>query len=163
MCLLNGKPLRVNISQGSLKDRSGGLAEVGANLFVGNLDASVDEKTLYDTFLSFGRILGMPHVSRDPETGKSKGFGFVSFDRFESSDAAIAGMHRQYLAGRPVQVEYALKKDGSGERHGSEAERMIAAAGQPPSLAPAPVFFDGGGGAGAAYPPPPPMPAPPIL
>ncbi len=31
--------------------------EVGANLFIGNLDADVDEKMLYDTFTSFGLIL----------------------------------------------------------------------------------------------------------
>jgi len=31
--------------------------EVGANLFIGNLDPEVDEKMLYDTFSTFGMIL----------------------------------------------------------------------------------------------------------
>lgn len=40
---------------------------------------------LHDTFSAFGVISGAPKVMRDPDTGLSKGFGFVSFDDFESS------------------------------------------------------------------------------
>ena len=126
MCTLSGKPLRVNRSLGGPGDK-GGAVDVGANLFIGNLDANVDEKLLYDTFSAFGRVLGMPKVMRDEDTGKHKGFGFVSYDNFASSDAAINAMHNQFLSGRSVQVQYAFKKDGSGERHGSDAERLIAA------------------------------------
>ena len=36
--------------------------EVGAELFVGNLDSMVDEKTLYDTFSSFGNLVSAPKV-----------------------------------------------------------------------------------------------------
>ena len=100
--------------------------EVGANLFVGNLDVEVDEKKLYDTFNSFGTIL-TTKIMRDPETGESRGFGFISFDTFEASDAALMQMNGQFLCNRPVQVSYAFKKDAKGEKHGSSAERMIAA------------------------------------
>lgn len=58
---------------------------------------------------------------RDPETGASRGFAFISYDSFEAADAAIAMMNGQFLANRPVNVSFALKKDGKGERHGSEA------------------------------------------
>ncbi len=65
---------------------------------------------------------------RDPETGESRGFGFVSFDSFESSDAAIESMNNQYLCNRAITVSYAIKKDSkTGERHGSAAERLLAA------------------------------------
>ena len=57
----------------------------------------------------------------------SRCFGFVSFDSFESSDAAIAAMNGQYISGRPITVTYALKKDSKTERHGSAAERILAA------------------------------------
>ncbi len=44
--------------------------DVGANLFIGNLDNDVDEKLLYDTFSAFGVIIGnTPKVMRDPESG----------------------------------------------------------------------------------------------
>ena len=47
--------------------------DVGANLFVGNLDPEIDEKLLYDTFSAFGVILQTPKIMRDPDTGNSKG------------------------------------------------------------------------------------------
>jgi hypothetical protein len=52
--------------------------------------------------------------------GNSKGFGFVSFDCFEAADAAIEGMHGQYLCNRQIAVSYAYKKDTKGECAGSE-------------------------------------------
>lgn len=54
--------------------------DVGANLFIGQLDGDVDEKMLYDTFSAFGFITQTPKVMRDPDTGMSKGYGFVSYD-----------------------------------------------------------------------------------
>lgn len=63
---------------------------------------------------------------RDPETGVSKRFGFVSYDNFESSDVALQTMNGQYLCGKPVDVSYAYKKDSGGERHGTIAERVLA-------------------------------------
>jgi splicing factor 3B subunit 4 len=101
--------------------------DVGATLFIGNLDPEVDEKMLYDTFSAFGLIVHTPKISRDPETGGVKGFGFISFDNFESADAAIDAMEGQYLMNKQITVSYAFKKDGKGERHGSAAERLLAA------------------------------------
>jgi splicing factor 3B subunit 4 len=101
--------------------------DVGATLFIGNLDPEVDEKMLYDTFSAFGLIVHTPKISRDPETGGVKGFGFVSFDNFESADAAIDAMEGQYLMNKQISVSYAFKKDGKGEKHGSAAERLLAA------------------------------------
>ena len=37
--------------------------DIGANLFIGNLDAEIDEKMLYDIFSAFGVILQAPKVS----------------------------------------------------------------------------------------------------
>eukprot|EP00892_Ulva_mutabilis_P010732 jgi/Ulvmu1/8030/UM004_0267.1 len=115
-----GKPIRVN--KASQEKRA---LDVGANLFIGNLDPDVDEKMLYDTFSAFGVITGTPKIMRDPDSGISKGFGFVSFDNFESSDAAIDAMHGQFLMNRSISVQYAFKKD-TNERHGTPEERLMA-------------------------------------
>lgn len=69
---------------------------------------------LYDTFSAFGVIIATPKIMRDPETGNSRGFGFVSYDCFEASDAAIEAMNGQYLCNRPITVSYAYKKDTKG-------------------------------------------------
>ncbi|KAK6924335.1 RNA recognition motif domain [Dillenia turbinata] len=122
MIKLYGKPIRVNKASQDKKS-----LDVGANLFVGNLDPDVDEKLLYDTFSAFGVIVTNPKIMRDPETGNSRGFGFISYDSFESSDAAIEAMNGQYLCNRQITVSYAYKKDTKGERHGTPAERVLAA------------------------------------
>ena len=36
-------------------------------------------------------------------------------------------MNGQYISGKPIEVEYAFKKDTKGEKHGSVAERFLAA------------------------------------
>ena len=55
---------------------------------------------LYDTFNAFGVIVQTPKIMRDPETGLSRGFGFVSYDSFEASDASIEAMNGQFLCNR---------------------------------------------------------------
>lgn len=122
MIKLYGKPMRVNKASAHQKN-----LDVGANIFIGNLDPEVDEKLLYDTFSAFGVILSTPKIMRDPESGNSKGYAFVNFASFEASDAAIEAMNGQYLCNRPITISYAFKKDSKGERHGSAAERLLAA------------------------------------
>ena len=144
MVKLYGRPLRVSKSSLDKKTGTGSSLDVGANLFIGNLDPNdVDDKLLYDTFSAFGTIVRPPKIMRDDMTNQSKGFGFVSYDSFEASDLAIECMHNQYLCNRQITVQYAFKKGsteggevaeggkgpgGMPERHGSRAERMLAAA-----------------------------------
>jgi splicing factor 3B subunit 4 len=140
MLKLYGRPLKV--SKSSLNNKAELSRGVGANLFIGNLDPiDVDENLLYDTFSAFGTLIRQPRVMRDGETKESKGFGFVSFDCFESSDNALECMNGQFLGNRQIVVQYAFKKDttesfsetvgrptgAAPERHGSRAERMLAA------------------------------------
>lgn len=139
MIKLYGKPIKVNKASQDKKQ-----AEVGANVFIGNLDPDVDEKLLYDTFSAFGGITQTPKILCDAESGSSKGYGFVSFDSFEASDLAIEIMNGQYLANRPIVVQYAFKKDTPGERHGSQAERILAAS-QPQRFKPNTHFSTGQG------------------
>lgn len=117
-----GRPLRVNKASSDKKN-----LDVGANLFVGNLDGMVDDSTLMDTFKSFGNVISAK-IAREGEggSGPSRGFAFVGYDSFEAADAAIESMSGQFLCNRPITVSYAFKKDGKGERHGTAAERLLA-------------------------------------
>merc|ERR1711924_61942 len=107
----------------------------------------VDEKVLFDTFSAFGVIFGTPKIVKNPETGKSKGHGFVSFNDFEAADAASDAMNSQYLMNRKIVVQYSHKKDNTGERHGSLIERQLAlklkAKGALPSAKPNFLFSSG--------------------
>ncbi|KPI42423.1 Splicing factor 3B subunit 4 [Cyphellophora attinorum] len=131
---LFGKPIRVNKASA---DKSK-TVEVGAELFVGNLDPMVNEQVLYDTFGRFGTLIAPPKIARD-ESNLSKGYGFVSYGNFEASDDAIANMHGQYLMNKEISVQYAYKKDGKGERHGDQAERMLAAQAKAHGVQPTPA------------------------
>lgn len=55
---LYGKPIRVNKASADKQK----TVEVGAELFVGNLDPMVTEQTLYDTFGRFGSLITAPKV-----------------------------------------------------------------------------------------------------
>ncbi|KAH7520057.1 hypothetical protein FEM48_Zijuj08G0103500 [Ziziphus jujuba var. spinosa] len=138
MIKLYGKPIRVNKASQDKKS-----LDVGANLFIGNLDPDVDEKLLYDTFSAFGVIVTNPKIMRDPDTGNSRGFGFISYDSFEASDAAIEAMNGQYLCNRQITVSYAYKKDTKGERHGTPAERVLAASNPSSKSRPHTLFASG--------------------
>ena len=161
MIKLYGKPLRVNKAD-SGGGEGKGTDSVGANLFVGNLAEELDEKLLYDTFSAFGVIIRTPNIARDVNTGNSKGFGFVSFDSFEASDAAIEAMNGQFLCNRAISVLYAYKKDAKVERHGTPAERMLAANQERRSATaqrrPHTMFASGPGQVAGGAPPGPPGP-----
>jgi splicing factor 3B subunit 4 len=134
ICIMNmiklfGRPIRV--SKSALQDQP--VKEIGAKLFIGNLDPNdVDEQLIYDTFSAFGTLTKPVVLAKDEATQQSKGYAFVSYDNFQSSDTAIECMNGQYLGSRQITVIYALKKDADGkttnERHGSRAERMLAEA-----------------------------------
>jgi splicing factor 3B subunit 4 len=139
MVKLFNKPIKVNKASQDKK-----ATDVGANIFIGNLDPAVDEKLLHDTFSAFGGIISTPKIMTDTDTGSSKGYGFISYDSFEASDLAIECMNGQYLCNRQIIVQYAFKKDSTGERHGSQAERILAAS-QPQRIKPHTNFSAGQG------------------
>jgi len=79
-----------------------------------------------DTFSAFGVILTTPKIQRDPDSGNSKCYAFIHYANFEASDFAIDSMNGQFLCNRALSIQYAFK-DSSHLRHGSAAERFIAA------------------------------------
>lgn len=81
----------------------------GVNLFVKNLDDSIDDEKLKEEFASFGTITSAK-VMRN-ENGKSKGFGFVCFSSPEEATKAITEKNQQIVAGKPLYVAIAQRKE----------------------------------------------------
>ncbi|XP_060218555.1 nucleosome assembly protein 1;2-like isoform X2 [Lycium barbarum] len=105
---VNGKSIRVKHSYSDPtfpKSRT-------ANLFVRNLDRSIDSKALHDTFSSFGDILSCKVVT--DSNGQSKCYGFVQFDNDESAQSAIDKLNGALINDRQVYVSHALHKEKSG-------------------------------------------------
>lgn len=81
----------------------------GVNLFIKNLDDSIDDEKLKEEFAPFGSITSVK-VMRT-ENGKSKGFGFVCFSTPEEATRAITEKNQQIVAGKPLYVAIAQRKD----------------------------------------------------
>lgn len=75
-------------------------------LYVGNLSWGTTEEGLRQAFEEFGAVVDA-RVITDRDTGRSRGFGFVTFEDEEAADAAIQQMDGQELDGRPVKVNVA--------------------------------------------------------
>jgi RNA recognition motif-containing protein len=85
---------------------------MGSKLFVGNLSWTVTSDDLRDAFEPFGNIQEAK-VIMDRETGRSRGFGFVTFTEAADAQVAIADMNGTKIDGRDIRVNEAEDK---GER-----------------------------------------------
>eukprot|EP00842_Homolaphlyctis_polyrhiza_P005680 jgi/Hompol1/6112/HPOL_002229-RA len=81
-------------------------ARPGCKLFVGNLSWNTTSQSLGDAFAAFGTVEDAI-VLQDRETGRSRGFGFVTFSSSDEANAAVAGLDGQDVDGRQVRVNLA--------------------------------------------------------
>lgn len=82
-------------------------------LFVGGLDWNTNDQSLQAAFAPFG-VVTEAKVVMDRETGRSRGFGFVTFQDNADGDKAVAQMDGKTLDGRAVRVNEAQEKSGGG-------------------------------------------------
>ncbi|KAF4087845.1 hypothetical protein AMELA_G00076000 [Ameiurus melas] len=107
--LLVGRPMRVLWSH---RDPS----SIG-NLFIKNLDKSIDTLALFHTFSAFGKVLSCKVVG--DEKG-SEGYGYVHFESAEAADFAMNRLNGKVLNGRKLCIEHFKSR----EEHGAQAERQ---------------------------------------
>ena len=79
-------------------------------VYVGNLPFTIEDDKLKETFSSFGEI-EEANVIKDKFSGRSKGFGFVTFKDDESAKKAIAEMNEKEVEGRQLKVNEAKPFD----------------------------------------------------
>ncbi|RAQ57710.1 glycine-rich RNA-binding protein 2 [Aspergillus flavus] len=87
-----------------------------AKVYVGNLSWNTNDESLRQTFSEFGNVLDAI-VMKDRETGRSRGFGFVTFSAQTEADAAIGGLNEQELDGRRIRVNLANARPAGGSRN----------------------------------------------
>ena len=95
------------------------MEEVPLKIYVGNLNFSTSESALRDLFAEHGDVEEVRIIS-DRDTGRSRGFGFVSMPEREHAASAIESLNRQEFDGRTLVVNEAKPKprDGGGGGRG---------------------------------------------
>lgn len=117
--VLKAKPIRIMWSQRDPSLRRSGVG----NVFIKNLDKTIDNKAMYDTFSAFGNILSCK-VATDMSNGESKGYGFVHFETEEAALSAINKVNGMLLNGKKVFVgRFVPRKDREMEL-GEKARRF---------------------------------------
>ncbi len=96
---------------------------MSSKLFVGNLSFNTTENDLNDAFAAYGTVVET-NLMMDRETGRPRGFGFVTMSSPEEAQKAIEALNGKEVDGRALTVNVARPRDerapggGGGGRRG---------------------------------------------
>ncbi|XP_024175338.1 glycine-rich RNA-binding protein 3, mitochondrial [Rosa chinensis] len=80
-----------------------------SKLFIGGVSFQSDEQSLREEFAKYGEVVDV-RIITDRDTGRSRGFGFVTYTSSEEASSAIQALDGQELHGRRVRVNYATDR-----------------------------------------------------
>ncbi len=86
---------------------------MNSKLYVGNMSFNTTEDALRTAFGQFGSVTDV-YIANDRETGRPRGFAFVTFSTAEESKLAIEKMNGADLDGRALTVNEARPKEETG-------------------------------------------------
>jgi RNA recognition motif-containing protein len=101
---------------------------MNSKLYVGNMSFKTTEADLRDAFGQFGSVTDV-YIANDRETGRPRGFAFVTFSTDTESKLAAEKMNGADLDGRQLTVNEAKPKEemGGGGRNYSSPDRRAGA------------------------------------
>ena len=104
---------------------------MNSKLYVGNMSFNTTEDSLRSAFSQFGTLTDV-YIANDRETGRPRGFAFVTFSSEEESKLATEKMNGSDLDGRQLTVNEARPKEemgggGGGGRNFSSPNRRAGA------------------------------------
>ncbi|CAL9118844.1 unnamed protein product [Musa textilis] len=119
---LFGQPIKVNwaYASGQREDTSGQY-----NIFVGDLSPEVTDATLFACF-SVYQSCSDARVMWDQKTGRSRGFGFVSFRNQQDAQSAINDLNGKWLGSRQIRCNWATKGANANEdKQNSDSKSVV--------------------------------------
>jgi cold-inducible RNA-binding protein len=112
-------------------DEADEKSSMNSKLYVGNMSFKTSEADLRDAFGKFGAVTDV-YIATDRETGRPRGFAFVTMGTADEAKAAIDKMNGADLDGRQLTVNEAKPKEemgrtGGGGRNFSSPDRRAGA------------------------------------
>jgi RNA recognition motif-containing protein len=86
---------------------------MGNRLFVGNLSFNTSQETVEAAFSALGEVREVA-LPTDRETGRPRGFAFVTMADAQAAQNAIAQLNGSELDGRQIRVDEAQERTGGG-------------------------------------------------
>jgi len=86
---------------------------MGKKLFVGGLSWGTTDEILRQGFEEHGPVEEAKVVT-DRDTGRSRGFGFVTFTNAEDAENALNALNGTNFDGRTIRVDFAQERQGGG-------------------------------------------------
>lgn len=119
---LFGQPIKVNWAYASnqREDTSGHF-----NIFVGDLSPEVTDATLFACFSVYSSCSDA-RVMWDQKTGRSRGFGFVSFRSQQDAQSAVNDLNGKWLGSRQIRCNWATKGAGvNDDSHNLDGKSVV--------------------------------------
>jgi RNA recognition motif-containing protein len=89
--------------------------DMSKKLFVGSLSWNIDDRGLREAFAPHGEITEATVIT-DRDSGRSRGFGFVTFADDEAAEKAITALNNTGLDGRTIKVDVAQARNRDRDR-----------------------------------------------
>jgi RNA recognition motif-containing protein len=93
-----------------------------SKLFVGGLAWATTEESMREHFEACGDVVDVKIIT-DRESGRSRGFGFVTYGDGDGASAALDSLNGSDLDGRSIRVEAATERSGGGGGGGGGGRR----------------------------------------
>lgn len=99
------------------------VVDIGAKLFVKDLDELVDSAMLSKLFSKIGTLARPPEIFFLKQ-GQLK-CAYIYYTTFEHSDRALEKLNNQMVMNKCISIDYALKEGKKNEKHGDKVERLL--------------------------------------
>lgn len=131
-CTIYDRELRVRWAHSESARKHGSSAGTKHTLFVGDLGVGVTDLMLTEAFSKFGECIEA-RVVRNPDSGKSRGYGFVSYLHQSQAERALRTMHGSWLGSRNIRVNWSSQDSHSSSSSASSSSSSSSLSPPPPS------------------------------
>jgi len=94
------------------------------HVYVGDLSPEIDEQALREAFQVFGEISDCK-VVKDPQSFKSRGYGFVVFVKKMDAETAISSMNGQWLGRKMIKTRWATRKPANTPNENKPEQKKL--------------------------------------